>query len=308
MHIYKTGGTSSRVLFANWAEAENRTFAQAGSCSKNAWMSKLPDDNSEYICLAADKDCSLGSSLDPDGAPWYDFPTPRPSQLHVPKVVDVLAGHMSWGFGDAFVHKPHKYFTCLRNPMARFVSDILYANRYTHKTSEMSLKESVAFVEKHIFSSDVDRYRGLYAARLSSRMHAMLPKHESQSVSEEREAANVAIAHLQNDMVVVGQIEHYDVFVELVAAYLDPDRKHNDLWMSAQEYHSNKHEGFDQSDVIPELSSKAVSKLNETLALDWKVYIASCRVTYQQCRKVAQSKAGKLHNGQCTEVRRTCGF
>merc|ERR1740117_1921842 len=140
LHVYKTGGTSNRELFANWAESEGARFAQAGSCPDGQWMSKLEPNNHDYICLLPLK----GTNVDADGRTQVDMPTPRPSQMEiVAEELDVIAGHFAWGF-DHFVHRSHKYVTCLRNPTARYVSDILYANRFTHKTSEMTLEQTVA--------------------------------------------------------------------------------------------------------------------------------------------------------------------
>ena len=308
LHVYKTGGTSNRELFAKWAEAEGLRFAQAGSCPENAWMWKLPVDNHEYICLEPVR----GSSLAPDGVTQLDMPTPRPSQMQiVSQQLDVIAGHFSWGF-DHFVDRTHKYVTCLRNPTSRYVSDILYANRFTHKTSEMDLQQTVEFVEQHVFAKATERYRGIYAARLSSRMYEKIHGPDQQTVETEEQAAGMAIFHLQSNMAVVGQIEHYPVFVELVAALLDPlvaaTRKHDELWTDAKVYHSNKHEGFDQSDVIPLLSVGAKTRLDELLALDWRVYAAGCRVTYHQCRQVVSSGASRLRGSDCTAVRQTCEF
>ena len=312
LHIYKTGGTSNRDLFAKWAEEEGIRFAQAGSCPENAWMSKLEPDNNEYICLVPVK----GHTVDANGRNRIDMPTPRPSQMQVvSEQLDVIAGHFAWGF-DHFVDRTHKYVTCLRNPTARYVSDILYANRFTHKTSEMTLPQAVEFVEEHIFAKATGKYRGIYAARLSSRMYEKTkpqsPDEVVQTEEMEQHAADMAIFHLQNNIPVVGQIEHYAVFVELVAALLDPlidhKRKHDELWTSAKVYHSNKHEGFDQSDVIPQLSVEAAARLNELLTLDWKVYRAGCSVTYHQCRQVVDSKVGKLKGGDCTALRESCEF
>lgn len=318
LHIYKTGGTSNRELFANWAESEGARFAQAGSCPDGGWMSKLEPNNHDYICLIPLK----GSRTDADGRTLVDMPTPRPSQMEiVAEELDVIAGHFAWGF-DHFVHRTHKYVTCLRNPTARYVSDILYANRFTHKTSEMTLQQTVAFVEEHVMAPATTKYRGIYAARLSSRMYekvtpvqrlAMINAgEEEQTEEQEQKAADMAIYHMQHNIAVVGLIEHYSVFVELVAALLDPlvdgTRKHDELWTSAYATQSNKHEGFDQSDVIPQLSVEATARLNEVLVLDWKVFKAGCSVTYQQCLALVDGKKGKLIGGDCTALRDTCEF
>jgi hypothetical protein len=239
----------------------------------------------------------------------------------VAEELDVVAGHFAWGF-DHFVHRTHKYVTCLRNPTARYVSDILYANRFTHKTSEMTLQQTIAFVEEHIMAPATTKYRGIYAARLSSRMYekvtpvqrlAMINNGEEDQTEEvEQKAADMAIYHMQNNIAVVGVIEHYSVFVELVAALLDPlvdgTRRHDELWTSAYATRSNAHEGFDQSDVIPQLSVEATARLNEVLVLDWKVYKAGCSVTYHQCQELVDSRRGKLNSGDCTALRDTCEF
>ena len=318
LHIYKTGGTSNRELFANWAEAEGARFAQAGSCPDGAWMSKLAVDNRDYICLAPEK----GSHTDAEGRTQVDMPTPRPSQMGiVAEELDVIAGHFAWGF-DHFVHRSHKYMTCLRNPKARYVSDILYANRFTHKTSEMTLEQTVAFVEEHIMAPLTTKYRGIYAARLSSRMYekvtpgqklAMINAGEEEQTEElEQQAADMAIYHMQHNIAVVGLIEHYSVFVELVAGQLDPlvggTRKHDELWTSAYATRSNKHEGFDQSDVIPRLSEEVNARLDSVLELDWKVYKAGCRVTYTQCNELVNSQRGKLRYEDCAALRGTCNW
>ena len=186
----------------------------------------------------------------------------------------------------------------------------------------MTLEQTVAFVEEHIMAPATTKYRGIYAARLSSRMYekvtpvqrlAMINAgEEEQTEEQEQKAADMAIYHLQHNIAVVGLIEHYSVFVELVAALLDPlvdgTRKHDELWTSAYATQSNKHEGFDQSDVIPQLSVEATARLNEVLVLDWKVFKAGCSVTYQQCLALVDGKKGKLVGGDCTALRDTCEF
>ena len=129
LHIYKTGGTSNRLLFQHWAEECGMSYAQAGSCPEGAWMSKLPEDNTEYICL--------------HGAGKHRFPTPRSSQRGILPLVDVIAGHMAYGF-HKHIQKKYTYITCLRNPMARFVSGLLYEQRKV--TSGMNLTEAIDYV------------------------------------------------------------------------------------------------------------------------------------------------------------------
>jgi hypothetical protein len=293
LHVYKTGGTSSRELFEQWSETGGLRYAQAGSCLEGDWMTSLPANNTEYICL------------EPNGTPR--FPTPRASQRGiVSHRLDVIAGHFAWGF-HRFIERPVRYVTCLRNPLSRFVSDILYAHRFSESNANTTLEMAVAFVEGIIAKPEGQPYRGIYPAKLSGEV----PERATEGLEptdKERRATSNAIRHLQQSFAVVGQIEVYAVFVELVAALLDPlpGRVQDALWNQAKSYHSNKHEGFDQSDVIPRLSGEAMTKLNTTLALDWQIYVAGCRVTLRQCYQTNAKRLGRLRREDCDAVRTMC--
>ena len=187
LHIYKTGGTSNRLLFQHWAEECGMSYAQAGSCPEGAWMSKLPEDNTEYICL--------------HGAGKHRFPTPRSSQRGILPLVDVIAGHMAYGF-HKHIQKKYTYITCLRNPMARFVSGLLYEQRKV--TSGMNLTEVIDYVSMKISSPYLNHtapYRGIYPAKLSGKMMEAA-RITQQTHQEEKEAVALSIAHLHNGFAV----------------------------------------------------------------------------------------------------------
>ena len=291
LHIYKTGGTSNRLLFQHWAEECGMSYAQAGSCPEGAWMSKLPEDNSEYICL--------------HGAGKHRFPTPRSSQRGILPLVDVIAGHMAYGF-HKHIQKKYTYITCLRNPMARFVSGLLYEQRKV--TSGMNLTEVIDYVSMKISSPYLNHtapYRGIYPAKLSGKMMEAA-RITQQTHQEEKEAVALSIAHLHNGFAVVGLLEAYPVFIELTAALLDPTRKHGALWTDAKSVQANGHEGIDQSDVMPHLPKDVLAALNETVALDWPVYVEGCRVGYAQCKAAVSSGNKHLERQQCEDLLATC--
>ena len=291
LHIYKTGGTSNRQLFQHWAEECGMSYAQAGSCPEGSWMTKLPEDNTEYICL--------------HGAGKHRFPTPRSSQRGVLPLVDVIAGHMAYGF-HKHIQKKYTYITCLRNPMARFVSGLLYEQRAV--TSGMSLTEVIDYVSTKISSPFLNHtapYRGIYPAKLSGKMMETA-RITQQTHQEEKEAVALSIAHLHNGFAVVGLLEAYPVFVELTAALLDPTRKHGALWTDAKSVQANGHEGIDQSDVMPHLPKDVLAALNETVALDWPVYVEGCRVGYAQCVAAVSSGNKYLERQQCEDLLATC--
>jgi len=235
---------------------------------EGSWMTKLPTNNTEYICL--------------HGAGEHRFPTPRQSQRDTLPLVDVIAGHMAYGF-HKHITKKYTYITCLRNPMARFVSAILYEHRKS--TSGMNLTEVVDYVSMKIQSPYLNHtspYRGIYPAKLSGKIMEAA-KHTQQTKRQETDAVALSIAHLHNGFAVIGILEVYPVFIELTAALLDPSRKHDALWTDAKSVQANPHGGIDQSDVMPLLPKDVMLTLNETVALDWPVYVEGCRVGYAQC-------------------------
>ena len=302
LHIYKTGGTTNRELFQHWSDECGLNYAQCGSCLNGTWMEKLPDNNTDYICL--------------HGAGVHRFPTPRNSQKDVlGSSIDVIAGHMAFGFHRYLNNKKYTYITCLRNPMSRFVSAILYEHRTM--TTGMTRQEVVEFVTTKITSPYANHsapYRGIYPAKLSGKMKESA-RHSSDSASHpgaqthesEREAVALSFAHLHNSFAVVGLLESYSVFIELVAGLLDPHRRHLEMWEKAKVVQSNKHEGFDQSDVLPLLSKHVVAQLNDTVALDWEVYIEACRVSYTQCRRaVEDGHDHPIKNQHCEDLQAVC--
>ena len=291
LHIYKTGGTSNRQLFQHWAEACGMSYAQCGSCPEGSWMTKLPENNTQYICL--------------HGAGTHRFPTPRNSQRDTLPLVDVVAGHMAYGF-HKHIQKKYTYITCLRNPMARFVSSILYEHRAF--TSNMTRMAVIDFVSMKISSpreNHTSPYRGIYPAKLSGKMMEFAQRTQ-QTNQEEADAVALSIAHLHNGFAVVGILEAYPVFIELTAGLLDPKRKHDALWTDAKMVQANPHAGIDQGDVMPHLSDDVMALLNEIVSLDWPVYIEGCRVGYAQCVAAVSNGNKYLERTQCDSQMDIC--
>ena len=71
------------------------------------------------------------------------------------------------------------------------------------------------------------------------------------------------------------------------------------LWTDAKSVQANGHEGIDQSDVMPHLPKDVLAALNETIALDWPVYVEGCRVGYAQCKAAVSSGNKHLERQQC---------
>jgi len=49
-----------------------------------------------------------------------------------------------------------------------------------------------------------------------------------------------------------------------------------------------------------------LAALNETVALDWPVYVEGCRVGYAQCKAAVSSGNKHLERQQCEDVLATC--
>ena len=121
-----------------------------------------------------------------------------------------------------------------------------------------------------------------------------------------------SITHLQTSFAVVGLLEHYHVFVELVAATLDPTRLQDKLWINAESKQLNVHEGTfvsGTSNLLQLLSNASINKLRQITAVEQEVYDAGCRVTAAQCSSViahGSRTVSRLRPADCDEVRRRC--
>jgi len=117
VHVYKSGGTTIRQLFRDWAAycGQGGAFIQAGSC-RNHWADQLPANNSQYICLGS-----------------YQAPLYLEEQGAIIRSRSVVAGHISFGFGRFIPEMSPVYITCLRHSLSRFVSALVYEHRHAWK-------------------------------------------------------------------------------------------------------------------------------------------------------------------------------
>lgn len=281
VHIFKAGGTTNRKLFQDWADGcgKGDAFIQAGSCISH-WTA-LPWNNSKYICL------------DANGVPMH-----LEEQGTIIRSRSVVAGHIRYGFDRFIPNKNPVYITCLRSPVSRLISAITYV----HSREWIHLKRD-AVVKKidEIIHNKPDR------PSMTMFRYLILPDKQLTPTDVVAES----IAHLQSDFAVVGLLEHYHVFVELVANTLDPYRLQDKLWINATSKALNVHQGsfMGTSSILPLLSNASTEKMHRITSNERMVYDVGCRVTMAQCNNAVTrgiNTTSRLRLADCDAVRRWC--
>ncbi|CAM9895210.1 unnamed protein product, partial [Hapterophycus canaliculatus] len=228
----------------------------------------------------------------------------------------MLAGHFIWGF-QRHVKGPYLMITALRNPLEVFVSGQQYLHRKKTKTLEKA-HEFVGQAMRRVIKSagsptgtthGIDgRYQkqlggeGSVAISQSGNMFSEL-RYIRRFVGKDKKvldgealaaAAGEAIRNLETFWI-VGVVEQYAGFEEVLRRSLDPRGKHRELWdkYSSMKYNSSP---VGSRDVLAGIDSEVVRHFNGSLALQWRVYEAAVSLWSVRCQEVLPSKA---HQEMC---------
>ena len=194
LHVFKAAGSSVREIFKGWAQECGLRVAVAGSQGAGTGAASR-------LCLE-------------HGQLKNDVQARR-----VDAGLDVVAGHLTYGF-HAALRRPALYVTMLRNPVSTRVSGSLYLARHRIGGDERravalargELREAVA--RGQLYDNFVRRLTGSDTFRAT--------RNDSASVARLEGATRRAVAHVARGFEVVGVVERFGAFVELVARALDP--------------------------------------------------------------------------------------
>lgn len=146
VHVYKTGGTSIREFFKEYATVCKKSLALIAKCKK-----RTPGD---YI-----ERCKFVSSVN---AP-HGIDSVNSTILH--DHYDILGGHFSFGMADGIfpnaVASPDvddsgdtaslvRHMVFLRQPMTKFVSHVLYQQKGGNEDKTATLEETVKHIKKRV--------------------------------------------------------------------------------------------------------------------------------------------------------------
>ncbi|CAM9513116.1 unnamed protein product [Pylaiella littoralis] len=260
LHVFKCAGTTLREVLITWANREGWNGAEVAYCSKMALL------NSGHICLNDKND--LADPLE---------------ELSLVKDTKVFAGHFLWDFRH-YVTAPYLMLTMLRNPLELFVS----SQQYMHKAETRTLNESVAFVSGSMRSrisrrnpTDIAFVRRFLDSEIADTYdpRKVYPDQEMMDWTES------AVDHL-NTFYVVGVVEQYQGFIEVLKRLFDSDGEHPELWKAAVSVKNNGapvHSGEVLRGIDPDLIRDFNSS---TLSMQWQVYSAALQLWDQRCREV----------------------
>ena len=255
LHVFKAAGSSVREIFKGWARECGLRVATAGSqCAGAGAASRL--------CL------EHGLLKDDDQARRVDAG------------LDVVAGHLTYGF-HAALRRPALYVTMLRNPVSTRVSGALYLARHRIGGDERravalaraDLREAVA--RGQLYDNFVRRLTG------SDKFKAT--RNDSASVARLEGATRRAVAHVARGFEVVGVVERFGAFVELVARALDPRGLLGAAWWARVSAIRDNESKVSTTRVIAALEPALVRSANATLAYEWRVYEAAIETFRAQC-------------------------
>ncbi|CAM9368037.1 unnamed protein product [Ascophyllum nodosum] len=282
LHVFKCAGSTLRRMLVDWARAEGSRGAIVVNC----------DNAKEHatVCLNHYK--------------LLDEEVQKPYMARQ----KVLAGHFLWGFQEHLT-RPYLMISALRNPLELFVS----AQQYIHRKDTKTLSKAHTFVSrimvktlqsgghgaipgtwKQVSKEKIDTGHSPDQVTGFIRRFVGADRRELHGEGLER-AARVAMENLEK-LWVVGVVEQYSGFEEVLKRLLDPRGKHVKLWRqyAVRRYNSSK---FKSSEVLENIDGDLVRQFNGTLALQWEVYGKAVELWAVRCREVLSID---LHEKLCT--------
>jgi hypothetical protein len=251
LHIFKAAGSTTRNTLKAYARRCGLRYKTCGSkCSRT---------RGNYICLAdgrvASKEARAGV-----------------------RVADVVAGHLWFGMHRyTDMRKRPVYITCLRSPIATAISGHLYTK--AHEVRGKSAHQAALKMRDWL---RVDGVPANFLKRLTG--------HNPRSKDDLPRMALEAISNLRKYFAVVGVVELYATFVDLVARLVDPlgAIMTRAFWEREKTKRENS-SVMSSSKVLAALKVTDrgfVDRFNASLQYDWNIY----RVGYQLCLERAASE------------------
>ena len=250
LHIFKAAGSTTRDTLREYARRCSLNYRTCGSkCSRT---------RGTYICLR-------------DGRV-----TSREAKEGVRKA-DVIAGHLWFGMHRHIsTNKRPVYVTCLRSPITTAISGHLYTKEraLSGKTVEEAASMMMGWLRINGIPSN-------YIKRLTGR--------NPRSRDDLLPMAEEAIGNLQKHFAVVGVVEMYGVFVDLVARLVDPlGTLMSPAFWEAQKAKRENPSVMSSTKVLAVLRvahRSFVDRFNATLRHDWAIYKAGHSLCLKQAKK-----------------------
>eukprot|EP00903_Cladosiphon_okamuranus_P015295 g14130.t2 len=265
MHIFKCAGSTLRHMLVDWAEENGQEGAIVRECDE------IEGDD---ICLKA-----------------YELIDEAVQVAYISRL-KVIAGHFMWGF-QRHVQTPYLMVTALRNPLEVYVS----GEQYMHRDETSTLPKAQQFVtESMLRVMSINGPLGLQQGQLSGfiRRIAGVPRRVWFKDGLEK-GADDAVRNLETFWI-VGVVEQYKGFEEVLQRSVDPEGEHEKLWKRYAEAQYNS-SPIGTREVLAEIDPELIQRFNGTLALQWKVYERAVSLWDVRCRETLPIE---MHEEMCT--------
>eukprot|EP00903_Cladosiphon_okamuranus_P015307 g14141.t1 len=265
-------GTSLREVFITWAKEEGWSGAIVAYCKKMSFT------NPGRICLN-----SRNELADPLRQKW------------AVKGSKLLAGHFFWDFRHD-VTSPYLMVTTLRNPLELFVS----SQQFMHKEETKTLNESVVFVSRVMRTrlswedpTDIAFIRRFLDTETANNYdpEVVYTKEETQAM------AQTSVDHL-NTFYIVGVVEQYRGFIEVLKRSLDPIEDHPEVWEAAKSIKNNG-SPVPSKTVLQYIDPDLVREFNaSSLGVQWQVYNVALQLWDRRCREARNLRSNSVADFQ----------
>ena len=276
VHVYKTAGSTFRLLFGNYAKRCKFGITIVAHCSDLA--SKYMVNGTEW--KNRDGSRCRHKGLTRKGRAIRQTLTRR----ELDQNVDIAIGHLPlglhWGAKSSHKDAPAmnaaekvQYICFFRSPMEKYVSGVIYANKQ-HKsypaTVDATVKKIKAFVTNEVKHG---KYRESYAAYL------LTPWDKDKKPVTAQDRTERILQNLVRYPTVIGIVEQMDSSLELILHVIDQGNEVTSLFQLASNSGNkgvvkNKSHGVDTKEVVAVLQEDAefYAMLQQYLQYDATVY------------------------------------
>mmetsp|Transcript_7580 Transcript_7580/g.10946 ORF Transcript_7580/g.10946 Transcript_7580/m.10946 type:complete len:457 (-) Transcript_7580:27-1397(-) len=273
VHVYKTGGSTVREFFREYAAVCKKSLALVAECGSGDRRKGL-EDCKFLSCVNAPQSIERVNS----------------TILH--DNYDILGGHFSFGMADDIFSNdaanPNndngapqvRHMTFLRQPITRFVSHILYQQKQGNADKTETVEETVEDIKKRIRSS---KEKGEYVSSsiypiynnlLTPEQHAM--KYDQEQTTHEQEElvkVQLSIDNLLRYNAIVGMTETFSqsiqIFEHAMGQIVNSTRKKEEVQEMFSRYIGEKESknGSKRNDISTGSVLKELNKDGEFMAI-----------------------------------------
>jgi hypothetical protein len=241
VHVYKAAGSTLRGFFERYSLICRKSWIVLISCTK-VKSSSIRANEDWKRCRVKKVVNGRRVNLHNIGDAKAERPYPTVNNSILRENIDIYGGHIQIGSGD-FIHgdpaisppaqtPPVRHIVFLRDPMARFVSGILYIWKLKEAETDVALEGIVKLIKKRVRGSRkanayMNRSTQYLLTPIQSENIANITARNIELTPEENRARAQAVAAIENLVkynVIIGMVEEMDQSMIILRHALLSDR------------------------------------------------------------------------------------